>query len=358
MSERFRIIDCDGHILEREEDIRLYLEPPFDGRGTQLWGQPDQPWDSRLFQTLGLQDKAIRLTAAEAADAWLRVMDEQGIEAAVIFPTGAGNMAGLRERDFARAVTRAYNDYVAREYAARSPRLLPVGVLPLRYPQDAAEELRRAREELGLVSFELIAMNLKLPLGDDFYDPLYAEAERLDVPLCVHASRTPAAELGAGDMTTFAEVHAYCMMASIQLQFTSILFKGVPTRFPRLRLAFLEVGASWVVPYLDRLDEHWSLRGRVECPDLPRRPSDVVREMPYYFSIEPGETLLPETVAFLGAQHFMYASDYPHWDSEFPHNIDELRDHPRLTDADKTRIFYDNARELYALNVPAKLGVG
>jgi predicted TIM-barrel fold metal-dependent hydrolase len=49
----------------------------------------------------------------------------------------------------------------------------------------------------------------------------------------------------------------------------------------------------------------------------------------------------------------MYASDYPHWDSEFPHNIDELRDHPRLSEAEKQAIFYDNARTFYRLEVGA-----
>ena len=143
------------------------------------------------------------------------------------------------------------------------------------------------------------------------------------------------------------------MLASIQLQLTSIVFKGVPTRFPRLRLAFLEAGATWLVPYLDRLDEHWELRGQVETPDLPRRPSEVIREGPYYFSIEPEETLLPEAVSHVGAEHFMYAGDYPHWDSAFPHNIAELRDDPRLSDEDKRRLFYDNAREFYGLGVGA-----
>src|SRR3954470_9451606 len=353
MAQQHRIIDSDGDFLEPEVDVRRYLERPFDRRMAELWVQPDQPWDSRLFQTLGLQDKYVRLTAAEAADAWLRVMDEHGIESAVIFPTSAGNVAGLREAAFARAVSRAYNNYVAAEYASRSPRLRPVGVLPLRHPKYAVEELRRASQELGLVTFELLSTNQKAPLGDELYDPLWAEAERLGVPLCVHAGRTPSTEFGAGGLDTFAEVHAYTMMASIQLQFTSIVLKGVPERFPGLRLAFLEVGATWLVPYLDRLDEHWKLRGEVEAPHLTRLPSETVREAPYYFSIEPGETLLPETVAVLGAQHFMYASDYPHWDSEFPHNIDELRDHPRLSDADKQAIFYDNARAFYRLEVGA-----
>ena len=351
-----QIIDSDGHILERDSDVRPYLEPPFDKRMAELWIQGDQPWDSRLFQTLGLQDKYARLSAGEAADAWLRVMDEHGIETAVIFPTSAGNVGGVRERDFARAVSRAYNNYVAREYAARSPRLKPVGILPLRHVDYAVEELRRGSQELGLVTFELVSTQQKAPLGDEMYDPLWAEAERLGVPLCVHAGRTPSTEFGAGGMTTFAEVHAYVMPASVQMQFTSILFKGVPERFPGLRLAFLEVGATWLVPYLDRLDEHWKLRGKVETPHLTRLPSETVREAPYYFSVEPGETLLPETIAFLGVEHFMYASDYPHWDSEFPHNIDELRDHPRLSDAEKAAIFYDNARAFYGLPVGAGAG--
>jgi hypothetical protein len=71
------------------------------------------------------------MSPAEEAEAWLRIMDEHGMETAVLFPTRAATLSRLREKEFACAVARAFNECVARESATVSPRLRPVGVLPL-----------------------------------------------------------------------------------------------------------------------------------------------------------------------------------------------------------------------------------
>ncbi len=42
------VIDADGHVLERQSDIRKYLEPPWNRRETALW-PADQPFDTELF---------------------------------------------------------------------------------------------------------------------------------------------------------------------------------------------------------------------------------------------------------------------------------------------------------------------
>jgi predicted TIM-barrel fold metal-dependent hydrolase len=144
-------------------------------------------------------------------------------------------------------------------------------------------------------------------------------------------------------------VHAYAFPVGLLLQFTSVVCQGLPVRFPMLKLAFLEIGATWVPYYLDRLDEHWEKRAKHEMPLLKKKPSELVRESKIYFSLEAGETLLPEAIKYLGAEHFLYASDIPHWDNEFPGNLHALRNHPVLSESDKEKILYKNAKELFAL---------
>lgn len=340
------VVDSDGHILERESDIRKYLEPPWDQRRTSLW-PGDQPWDNNLF---GSFDNAWRKKSpAEQVELWQEVMEKEGMEAAVCFPTGSGNVAKLREVPFQIAVARACNTFFAREYNSLSDRVHCVGVLPLRSPQAAAEELRRAATELSLKGFEILTTGLSLALGDSFYDPIYAEAERLGVVLGIHGTRHWGREVGAESLATFAEVHAYAFTAALLLQFTSIVCQGVPVRFPKLKLAFLEIGATWIPYYLDRLDEHWEKRGKFEMPHLKKKPSDIVRGAKMYFSLEAGETLLPQTIDYLGAEHFLYASDIPHWDNEFPRNIEEIWHHPNLPVTTKEKVLYKNAKELFQL---------
>jgi predicted TIM-barrel fold metal-dependent hydrolase len=224
-----------------------------------------------------------------------------------------------------------------------------VGVLPLRYPEEAAKELRRAATELGIVSFEVPSNGPTVGLGDTCHDPIYAEAERLGVSLCVHGTRAFVHDAATSQLSTFAEVHAYGFPATVLMHFTSMVCQGVPLRFPNLRLAFLEIGATWLPYYLDRLDEHWEKRGELEMPLLEKKPSDLVRESRIVFSIEAAETLLPQTIDYLGDDHFVYASDIPHWDNEFPGNLEQLWAHPSLSRETKEKILYANASALFGL---------
>ena len=345
----YSVIDTDGHVLENESDIRKYLESPWDQRSTPLW-PGDQPWDANMNNRFELAVDWEGLPPSEQVGRWHSLMEEHDIELAFCFPTGSGNVAKNQEIPFQIAVTRACNTHFAKEYNALSDRVSCVGVLPMRSPQDAADELKHAAVELGLKGFEILPTGLPFALGETFYDPIYAEAERLGVVLGVHGTRNTSRELGASSLSTFSEVHFYAFTAGVLLQFTSIVCHGVPLRFPNLKLAFLEIGATWLPYYLDRLDEHWEKRGKYEMPLLAKKPSDVVRESNIYFSLESGESQLAATVDYLGAEHFVYASDVPHWDTEFPDNLQHLRNHPELSEEVKEKILHKNAKALFGLD--------
>jgi hypothetical protein len=328
--------------------MRKYLESPWDRRNTRFW-QDSHPWDLNLFETLGYPEYRGGQSPEEQVEIWLRTAERENIETAVLFPSGSGHVTHIPEPAYAVAVARAVNTHLAKDYGSRSKRLRPVGVLPLQDPEAAAQELRRATTELGLVSFELITTGLPVGLGDPRYDPVYREAERLNVPLCIHGTRSKPEETGADRFQTFTELHCYAFPASLLFHFTSVIFSGVPQRFPKLRLAFLEIGATWLPYYLDRMDEHWELRGKIEAPHLTKKPSAVFRESPLYVSIETEETLLPQAVEYAGDGHFLFASDFPHWDAEFPKNLETLERRKDLTHVTKRKILYDNARALFNL---------
>jgi predicted TIM-barrel fold metal-dependent hydrolase len=347
MTATLTAIDCDGHFLEHSSDIVKYLEGPWKGRKTPLW-PGDQPWDSSLGDTIGHPYDYVRqLSAVDQVKLWHRILDENEIEQAVLFPTGSGSITKLQEVDFSIAAARATNNHFAADYADK--RLKPIGILPMRNAQAAADELRRAVKDLHLVGFEILTSGLPFALGDPYYDPIYTAAEETGAAICVHGTRSGASEFGAGNLTTFGEVHAYAFVAGMLKQFTSIMGQGVPVRFPKLKLAFLEIGATWLPYYLDRLDEHWEKRGHVDMPLLKEKPTTVFAKSGIKVSIEAGETLLTETIGVVGVQHLMYATDVPHWDCEFPENLVHLRGDSRLNDEQKHQILYSNAKAFYNL---------
>jgi len=351
MAHDLPAIDADGHVLERRSDIRKYLESPWDRRETAYWPS-DQPWDNSLFGTLGGETTVRQLSPADEVAFWLKTMEEHGMEHAVLFPTGSGNISKLREVSFAIALCRAANDLFAKEYNTVSPRVQCVGTLPMQDPAAAAAELRRGVEELGLPSFEILSMGLPFGLGDPIYDPVWAEAQRLGVPLCIHGNRQSAAEVGGDRFRTFGEMHSYAFFAGLLLHFTSVMWNAIPLRFPGVKIAFLEVGASWLPYYLDRMDEHWEKRGEFEAPHLTKKPSALFRESPIYVSLEAEEGLLAAAVEYVGDDHFLYASDIPHWDNEFPKNLVAVREHTALSRETKEKILYRNAQALFGIGAP------
>ena len=84
-------------------------------------------------------------------------------------------------------------------------------------------------------------------------------------------------------------------------------------------------------------------------PLLKERPSELVRKSQVYFSIESGESQLAHTIDYIGAEHFVYASDIPHWDCEFPENLQQLRNHRALSAEVKEQILSKNAKPLFNL---------
>ena len=345
MSASLTAIDCDGHILERTADVRKYFEGPWKNRETPLW-PGCQPWDSSFGDTIGHPYGYLdSLSREEQVDLWHKILDENNIEKVVLYPTGSHSIPKLQEKEYAVAACKAVNSHFAKDYANK--RLFPVGVLPLKSPKAAAEDLKRAAGDLGLRAFELAPTGLPVALGDDIYDPIYQEAERLGVAIVVHGTRHWGHEVGADKLRTFSEVHCYAFVAAMMLQFTSMVASGITVKFPNLHLGFLEVGGTWLPYYLDRMDEHWEKRGKVDMPLLKEAPSEVFKKSNIKVSIEASERTLPSTIDYCGVQHFMFASDVPHWDCEFPHNLKHIRMDKKLTDAQKQKILYDNAKEFY-----------
>ena len=56
-----------------------------------------------------------------------------------------------------------------------------------------------------------------------------------------------------------------------------------------------------------------------------------------------------ETFSYVGDNHFLYATDIPHWDTEFPENLQKIHEREDLSDATKNKLLYQNAKALYAI---------
>jgi predicted TIM-barrel fold metal-dependent hydrolase len=336
------VIDADGHVTETNDQLAKYLEEPFRRRPLANFTlYPTDGWDRRLLGTLGQW--------AGDATTWLKAMDEGGLETTVLYPTLGLFMGFVKDQAWAVALARAYNTLLYEEFIRVSPRLRAVALLPIQAPQEAAAELRRAVTQLGFSGGMLVADGSHL-LGDSRFLPVYEEARRLGVPLAVHASGSHLGGGGVDLFPKFIQAHTVSHPFGQMRQLTSIVFEGIPERFPDLRLAFLEAGVSWVPYWMGRMDEEYEKRGAAEAPALKKKPSAYITGGCIYFSCEADEALLPGAVRLLGEDQIVYASDFPHWDNSFPRSIKELEERDDLTAAQKRKILRENSRRLYRLN--------
>jgi predicted TIM-barrel fold metal-dependent hydrolase len=343
MDTRPPVIDADGHIIERDAEIREYLGPPYrdlDWSPSFSFFPSLDGW-CRGFTSPGRRDQP-------DAQTWLQFLDDCGIERTVLYPTTALASGLIQDRDWAVAVSRAYNDWLHARYMQVSPRLVGVAVLPVQAPPRAADELRRAVRELGMPGAVLPAVTVvDRPYGHPEHQPLLEEANALGCVLAIHGAVSQ--RLGIDSFDTFIKTHTIEHPVALMIQLTSLMFDGAFERYPNVKWAFLEAGVGWLPYMMDRLDEEWERRGRRWAPGLRRKPSEYLCDGNVYVSCEIEERTLPYAVELLGAERILWASDYPHERErhEYLGDIPEFLERGDLSDDVKRKILYDNPTRFY-----------
>jgi predicted TIM-barrel fold metal-dependent hydrolase len=359
-----RIIDADGHVSERNIPWVDLLEEPYrsrapktvqDNRGvnfTMIEGKlipkpvgkgcsfVGAPRNRHPQPTTGMVDPAQRL----------KDMDLEGIDTAVLFGTSPFlSLPFVEDKELAGAIARVYNNWLAGYCKADPRRLKGVALTSIQDPVEAVKELRRAVEELKFVAVAAPPISAsKKNLDDPDHYPFFAEAQRLGVPVCIH--------VGAGDgvpaaterfdhpFFTHAMAHPFEQMIAV----LCVVVGGLLERFPKLRFAFMEAGCGWVPYWMERLDEHYEFL-QPTVPWLTKPPSEYMKSGQMFYAFEMDEKTLPFVAGFVGAERLVFATDYNHSDSKFPHTVEEVMERKDISEALKTKIMGENAAKLYNL---------
>ena len=187
------------------------------------------------------------------------------------------------------------------------------------------------------------------PLYDRYYDPLWAVAEEMDVAVSFHGNHAAYAEhLARRYLDNLVLSHACGQPVEMMLSLGAVATGGVLSRFPRLRMAFLEGNCSWLPWWLWALDERWEAWGDRELFKQDAKPSELFRRQ-CFVSVEPEEELAKHVVTELGDDNLVLSTDWPHDDSRYPHAIDGFLEMPHLSPTSKRKILWDNCARLYGL---------
>lgn len=377
----FRIMDSDIHVLEPHDLWVRYMEPgfreqaprfaPIEGSAYEGWqfdgkvfpAFVDRPDRRRLARVRKDKARVRHLATGRYRDpaedlpggdpqAMLQAMDREGIDVSIVFRTMASHLIAVDGLDpkLSAAVCRGFNNWLGDFCDKDRTRLKPAALIPLQDTTLAVEEARRAVRDLGAVA--LILSNHPVdgrPWYDTHWDPVWAEAERLGVPITFHGIQMAYQEhLGRRFMDNFALAHAAGHPIELMLALGSLLTGGVFARYPGLRAAFLEGSCSWVPWWLWVLDERVEKFGDDERFALTMPPSEYFRRH-CWVSVEPDEALAAQTFASLGDDNIVISSDWPHDDSAYPHAVDEFLAIEGVSAESKRKVLWDNCARLYRL---------
>jgi uncharacterized protein len=252
----------------------------------------------------------------------------------------------LFSEDMAAGFARAVNDYIAREWLDREPRLRASIVIPVQNAEMAVDEIERCAKDKRFVQVLMLAMG-DTPLGRREHWPIYAAAERHSLPVGIHAGsgyRHPTT--GVGWPSYYSEDYAG-QAVGFQSQLTSLVCEGVFAKFPKLTVVLIESGFTWLPAHLWRLTKYW--RGlRMEIPWVDRSPTEIVRSN-IRLTLQPIDSP-PQADDFKKLMDHMssdelllFSTDYPHW------QFDGEAVLPEGLGAELTRkITVDNPRKTYS----------
>src|SRR5262245_5653453 len=274
--------------------------------------RPMKPGGAGVWSTE--QDRELAEAEARNWDAQSQVaaMDREGLDTAVLFPSRGLFVLGLDSRDmvgadglepdFAAAIARAYNDWMHDFCAPYPDRLFGAAMVAPHDVESAVAEVRRAAEQLGMKAIFLApgAVNRR-PWHHRYYDPLWAECERLGIAVTFHGGGQthlkPDFSLEIFD--SLMMWHTFNQPLAMMAVAVSLTSGGVFERFPRLRVGLLEGNCGWAPWLFYRLDEHWEWIGRHEVPELRRKPSDDFRTN-CFLAVEADETPVRHYIEWFG----------------------------------------------------------
>jgi predicted TIM-barrel fold metal-dependent hydrolase len=245
-------------------------------------------------------------------------LDPNNVQLGILLPLRGGQ--GVTNIDFSIAYCAAVNDWQVAAWTSQEKRLRASIVVPYEDGAAAAEEIERRAGNPDFAQVQLYSRTSE-PLGHRRYWPIYAAAERLGLPVAVHAFGFGGhAPTGSGWPSFYFE-EAAGHAQTCQSMLVSLVMEGVFERFPRLRFVMVEAGFAWLPSLAWRLDRLWQRLGS-EVPHLTMPPSAYIRRNVWSSSqpIEEPEdpAHLFDVMRWIGWDRLLFATDYPHWDFDDP----------------------------------------
>jgi predicted TIM-barrel fold metal-dependent hydrolase len=337
------IIDADAHVIENEATWEYMLEaerrfkPELVRAGDGETASDCLLIDGRLIPWTNI-GKDVPKGSREMTDVRARIahMNDLSIDVQVIYPT-IFIFPFTRRPEVDLAICRSYNRWMAEIVKNAMDRFRWVMAPPLLDMNMAVAELGFGKEH-GACGIFMRGLEADRSLSDPYFFPLYEEASRLDLPICIHS--------GNGSLTgyeLFVDDPGFCKFKLAVIgAFHSLVYFGIPQKFPKLKIGVIEVGAQWLPHAMRDLARRYARRGKVLQQNL-------LADNRIYITCQNDDDI-PYILKCAGEDNLLMGTDYGHSDnaSELL-ALRALGDKGELGSETVKKILCDNPKEFYGL---------
>ena len=334
--------DADSHLMETPDWLLSYADPhvrdrllPLDvGKGgaaphekiaAALARVNDPEATDKIARQVISGPKGWGAYGAFSAAERSKALDDLGFSRQIVFTTfAASQFLWSQDPDVVYGGLRAHNRAIS-SFCSADKRLIPVGMLSLDSPERAVIEIDEAvKLNVGAFWIPASPVGERSPGHPDF-DPVWRRLSGAGIPFVLHiglANRVLPKVYENNGKPIPKDIHSggenirvkdYMVLSfAPQMFLSALVFDGVFDRFPALRGGAIELGASWVPDFLQRLDRGARLfsKGDPNIAALSLKPSEYFRRQ-FKFTPFPGEDV-GKFIREVGSELFMFSSDYPH----------------------------------------------
>ena len=310
--------------------------------------------DPSQIDFLGVWDD-VRPAAYEAAP-MLKELEDDGVWGACLQPSQGLFWYRIPDSELLSAICMAYNDWIADFCTADPKRLKSIGTLNVDDVDDACKELDRCAK-LGMVGMFIPVHPLAdRPYNLDMYDPLWAMAQDLDMPLLLHIATNRGGIPGCEFTMNLSELSPVGRSTTdhwVRCSLTAMTFGGVFDRFPRLKVGSVEHELAWIPHWLNQMDFTYRERPTVTKGWRSKEgmlPSDYWRRNMFVEFME--DEVGIQLRHIIGVDNMLWGNDFPHAESTWPQSEAFLgRLFANTSEDDRRKITSENAAKLFRFDL-------
>ncbi|WP_424628994.1 amidohydrolase family protein [Bradyrhizobium sp. SYSU BS000235] len=251
-----------------------------------------------------------------------------------------------RDRDLAGQIVKIQNEKLAELCASKPDRFAAFASLTLQAPDLAVQELETAIKKQGLKGAAIGGAVNGVNFSDPKFNPVWAKAEELGVPLFIHPQGIPELTKRLAGNGWLGNTIANPLETTIAL--SHLIFEGTFDRYPGLTVIAAH-GGGYLPSYADRSD-HACLVGPRACDPtikLKKTPSEYLNQI-YFDSLVFTPEAIRHLAAQVGAKQIILGSDYPYPWQLAP--VDHIFACTSLSDDDKADILGRTAAKVLRLS--------